>query len=247
MADEIEGKLQEVERSLGTLESRMREQVAAAESSKRTTLVVGVILVILVFASLTYTTINVRREMEPKVLAETVQALAGQQIEPLKQSLLAQKEDVITGLREQAIAVVPDLRKKAEAATVDMIDANIGKLDGKVDEIITEMLKQHKGTLQPLIEAAGTKGNDEELAEAFKVSLEELVGAKMDEVLVEFNKAMDVVEAKLDRLAMEDDKLTPEELFEKEMVIMVMGFLNNVQEPTPVPPESLAVPAPAGV
>ena len=77
MAEELDGKLQEVERSLTTLESQLREQVSRTQSGTRTLLIVGIILIAIIFTYLTILTVKIKPYVEPKVLAQVLQGTVG--------------------------------------------------------------------------------------------------------------------------------------------------------------------------
>ncbi len=54
MVEEREGRVQEIEGSVGTLESQMRAQIARAQSGGRAVLVIGIIVIAIIFGYLTW-------------------------------------------------------------------------------------------------------------------------------------------------------------------------------------------------
>lgn len=229
MADQ-EARIQEAEKAASDLETRLRELIAVTDAGRRTTLVVGIILVVIIFSYMTWLTMRIKEYTDPKVLAETIDAVVAQPaVKELETTLKAEAPEIIRGLREEAVRYIPELRVAAETKILSFVDQMSEKLEAKADEILVDAIKKHKQDLAPLIQAAAVPGGAAKLEAAFRDSLEDLIGAKMDEVIGEFNKAMLMVEAKLDRWAnTPEDKLLPEELLEKRLVQEVLNFLDDV-------------------
>ena len=229
MADQ-EARIQEAEKAASDLETRLRELIAVTDAGRRTTLVVGIILVVIIFSYMTWLTMRIKEYTDPKVLAETIDAVVAQPaVKELETTLKAEAPEIIRGLREEAVRYIPELRVAAETKILGFVDQMSEKLEAKADEILVDAIKKHKQDLAPLIQAAAVPGGAAKLEAAFRDSLEDLIGAKMDEVIGQFSKAMVMVEAKLDRWAnTPEDKLLPEELLEKRLVQEVLNFLDDV-------------------
>jgi hypothetical protein len=229
MADQ-EARIQEVEKATGDLETRLRELIAVTDAGRRTTLVVGIILVVIIFSYMTWLTMRIKEYTDPKLLAETIDAVVAQPaVKELETTLKAEAPEIIRGLREEAVKYIPELRVAAENKILGYVDLMAGKLEAKADEIVIDAIKKHKADLAPLIQAAAVPGNAAKLEAAFRDSLEDLIGPKLDEVIGEFNKAMTMIEKKLDRFATTpEDKLLPEELLEKRLITEVLNFLDDV-------------------
>lgn len=242
MADANDSRLQEIERSAGTLEGQLRGQIARVENGKRLTLIIGIILIVIIFAYLSWLTSSIKQYANPDdmsgMIATKAHEYAKAQIPEIAKELKAQAPAAVTSLREQITNGVPKLREYAEEQTLVLMDNFTASLEAKVDGIVAEMIKQHKGELNPLIEAAAVKGNDAELEKAFKDSLEELIGGEMDKLFAEFNQDMDVAKGMLAYYAQPDDKLTSAEKVNKELITAVLSFLNEVPNmmPAPTPP-----------
>jgi len=242
MADAMESRLQEIERSAGTLENQLRAQIARVERSKRITLVTGIIVIVFIFGYMTFLAVMLKPYANATFVADLLKLKANEyaqvQVPQIAQTLKDSAPDVIKTLREKAMAGVPALRERAEEGTLALMDKFTAKLETAVDGIVLEMIKQHKGELQPLIEAASIEGNDAELEKAFQESLEELLGPEMDSLFAKFNKDMDTVQRMLVYYSQPDSKLTSAELANKYLIIAVLGFINeaaNSQLLTPLP------------
>jgi len=229
MADQ-EARIQEVEKATGDLETRLRDLIGVTDASRRTTLVVGIILVVIIFSYMTWLTMRIKEYSDPKVLAETIDAVVAQPaVKELETTLKAEAPEIIKGLREEAVRYIPELRVAAENKILGFVDVMAAKLEAKADEIVMDAIKKHKADLAPLIQAAAVPGNAAKLEAAFRDSLEDLIGPKLDEVMGEFTKTMTMIETKLDRFAKTpEDKLMPEELLEKRLVQEVLNFLDDV-------------------
>lgn len=241
MADAMDSRLQEIERSAGTLETQLRGQIARVNSAKRTTLIVGVIVIVIIFGYMFWLSSMLRPYANSTELAGIVSTAANDYAQEQVPQIAAQLKEAapaaVKSLCDRAVESVPQIREYAEEQTVALMESFTASLDEKVDAIVTEMIKQHKGELEPLIEAAAAKGNEEELEKAFKDSLEELIGPEMDRVFAEFNQDMDVAQRMLAYYAQPDDKLTSAELANKYLITAVLGFINEAANITPQPPQ----------
>ena len=191
MADEQIGKAQEIERAASRLESDMRDQIARMQNGTRVVLVVGIILIVVVFISLTKLTSMAKDEASPTTLADTVQSVARTEgIPALQKLLLARAPEVAETLRGQAVNQIPAVGRLLEDWTLSLADRLVDRVDVEVDGAISQMLASQQAELKPLIENASDPESAAELEAIFTASLEELVGHKMDELLVEFDRGM---------------------------------------------------------
>jgi len=229
MADQ-EARIQEVEKATSDLETRLRDLIAVTDAGRRTTLVVGIILVVIIFSYMTWLTMRIKEYTDPKLLAETIDAVVAQPaVKELETTLKAEAPEIIRGLREEAVRYIPELRVALEKKILTYADQMAAKLESKADEIVVEAIKKHKADLAPLVQAAAVPGNAEKLEAAFRDSLEDLIGPKLDEVIGEFNRTMVMIESRLNRyVTTPEDKLLPEEPLQKRLIQEVLNFLDDV-------------------
>jgi hypothetical protein len=231
MAGEQTVQVQEVERSASRLESELREQIGRMQASSRTALAVGIILIIVIFVYLTYLTSALKKEMQPDVLVETIESYATAEGLPrLQQAFIEQAPQVAQALRQQAMSWVPVLRQTVENQAMQLTDSLIDRLDASADEVIEKFLADQKTELKPLIDRASEPDAALELEKEFTESLEEIVGQKMDDLLVQYDRGMMFVDSRLSRFQRPTAELTPEEQFEKECVVRLMGFINEASK-----------------
>jgi hypothetical protein len=224
-----------------TLEGQLRGQIARAESGKRTTLIVGVIIIVIIFGYMFWLSSMIRPYAKSGVLADMVGSKANdyaqEQVPQIAQQLKAGAPEAVAALRKQAMEGVPKLREIAEAQTLVLTDKLTGWLETQVDGIVAEFIAQEKGTLTPLIEAAAAEGNNVELEKAFQVALEERIGPEMDKLFADFMQEMDMAQRMLAYYAQPDDKLTEAERVNKSAITAVLGFLNDAPSTMLVPPK----------
>ena len=241
MAEENEGRVKEIENSVDALESQVRAQIARTQSGTRAMLVIGIILIAIIFIYMTLIVSKFKKEMEPKTLALTLQGLAEPKIDEalaaLEKTAMDRKSEIVGSLLNEVMERIPMLRKKAEKAVTGLVDQFADQLDGKVDQIVAEMLEQKKKELDPLIEAAAEKGATEALEKEFTRSLEDTIGPKMDEVLMKYHGTLAAIEARLEMLQKPDDQLTSEQRLEKEVIAAILIFIDDaVKEHLSTPP-----------
>lgn len=250
MADEQVGKAQEVERAASKLESEMREAIAKTQTGTRIMLVVGILVIIFVFFYLTWLTSRIKKELEPETLVATAESYATTEALPrLQKALVDQAPAVAQALREQAVGYIPVVGKMVEEQALRIADDLVDRLDVAADKTMSEMVAQQKKELQPLIEQASDPTAAAEIEKIFTDSLEELVGVKMDELLLQFDRGMKFVDSRLTRFLDPNAVLTPEEQAEKYLIQEMMKFMNDVTktmvEELGGKPPSATPPAPA--
>ena len=144
MADQ-EARIQEVEKATSDLETRLRDLIAVTDAGRRTTLVVGIILVVIIFSYMTWLTMRIKEYTDPKLLAETIDAVVAQPaVKELETTLKAEAPEIIRGLREEAVRYIPELRVALEKKILTYADQMAAKLESKADEIVVEAIKKHK-------------------------------------------------------------------------------------------------------
>jgi len=231
MAEELEGRVQEIEKSVDTLESQVRAQIARAQSGSRAMLVIGIILIAIIFIYMTWISAKVKELSNPEdlamILEQRVSEHVPELVEQLETELTTRASDNIEYVLDDLLKRVPGLSGRVEEAAFKLVDQFAEKLDAKADEIVKDMLAAKKKELDPLVEAAAIKGDATELKKAFKKSLEDAIGPKMDDVLVRYHGNMGVVEAHLDRLLRPDDQLSKEEKLEKEVIAAMLIFIDD--------------------
>ena len=245
MAEELEGRIGEVEKSIGTLESQIRSQIGRTQAATRTVLVVGIIVIVVIFGYMTWLSGLVKDLAQPAELAETLVLTAVNQIpkavEDIKASLKEQAPENVGRVREMLMEQVPILRGKAEEMAAMAVDRLVDQLNAKVDQVVKEVVTMHKKELEPLIKAAASDDPKDvaALEKAFTESLQQTIGPKLDEVMTEYDRAMIVLRYRLKRLAQPDAKLTIEEKFEKEAIISLMTFIQEAMEKGVIDPDAV--------
>jgi len=244
MADDTAARIQELERSVDSLESQLREQIARARAGATTVIVVGIILVV-VLLIVFYKFVNIgeiRKTMEPQNLVDSLVGVADADarisdlIKQMEERALQAKTEVVTSLRERLMAQLPVARERLIALAEDQISQLSDQLDKKVDSIVQEVIAEHQKELGDFIEAAKDKDAQQLLEQEFTRSLEELIGPSLDEYLLNYNRWMGVLNAKLDRLSLPDDQLSPDERFEKEAIVRVLTFIDDLTTEQATPP-----------
>jgi hypothetical protein len=246
MAEELDGRLSEMEKSLGALESRIREQTLRTQSRTRITLVIGIILIAGLFVWLSYLAWMIKEEMQPKQAAETVAAMFTNRIPALKDALIEHAPEVVANARQMVVSDIPVAREWAEKKSLALLDLFGQKLEDRADEMIGQIVERHRADLQPLLEAAANVGDAAKLREVFRTSMEETFGQELDEVLKNFNASLTGIEHRLDRYKLPDAQLTPDEQLEKTALIAVMSLVEQtIHEPGAAAEPSEPVPTPA--
>jgi len=254
MADTTEQRVQEIENSVGALESQLRTQIAHTQSSTRAILVIGIILIGIIFAYMTYLTGMVRKEADPKTLAQTVDGLLQQRLPALMERVEAKIKDPqaarshVDHAFNELMKLIPKLRQKAEIASDKVIDNLADRLDKKVDEMVSEMLAESETELRDLVKAAVDEEKPEALREKFRISLKESIGAQLADTLARQDAVLDAVETRIDELMKPDDQLTDEQRLEKELIAWVLFFIDDalagkvklLPDMTPATPEKSA-------
>ena len=274
MAEELDGRVEEIERSVETLESQMRAQIARTQFGTRVMLVVGIVAIVFSIIYMAIITSRIRKFIVPDELAGTVIAItqvrtrvqdlmsmveqdlidkAPRHVAALRDKAIPQVPDLISKgeellvdqapeyvakLLDEAIEQMPALRERAETGVLDAVDVFAAQLDAEADEKIGEILSMRKATLEPLIEAASVEGSSEALEEAFRESLEELIGSDLDELMRKFDGAMAALDIRLARLVNPTDMLTPEEHLVKQLITHVLIYIDEAikEQGAPTPP-----------
>lgn len=234
MADDADRRSQEIGNAVDTLETQIREQIARTRSGTTAILVIGLILIVFVFAVLTNLTNRLREAFEPEFLAEAGVGLAGERmplvVEALEAEVKKDPRERVGKLITAVMGEIPRLRKDADRRFAALIDDLAKQLDEKIDEAVGETLTTIEPEVKPLIEAARAKGNWEPLAKAFEKGLDDLITAKADEVTVEFDRSMSELDVHLDRLLKDEKDMTDAEKFQKDIVTAMLVFMCDVLE-----------------
>ncbi len=263
MADELEGRVEEIEKSVENIESQLRAQTARTQSGSRLVLVIGIILVIVSIIYFAWLSSQIKTLAEPAELADSVMAITQAQgkVEEftglIEDYLTEMAPELVTRLREEALPQVPTLmqwlearltsqapehvaflldemllnmpllRERSEALALEGVDAIADELDATIDDVVGQVLAMNKTEMQPLIEAAGAKEASAELELAFRQSLEQLIGPKLDEALRKYQGSMLLLEVRLNRLLGPEAQLSPEEKFEREVITALLVFIDD--------------------
>ena len=231
MADEKEGRVQEIERSLETLESQVRAQIARTQAGARAVLVIGIIIIAVVFGYMTYVTSKIKELATPETLAQMaedqIMSRVEEYVQTLETTLTGDAEKVVATVREKAIDQIPEIRERVEGYAESLIDQYVDQLEGKIEEVVGEVIEMKRAALDPLIAEAAKPGNDEKIAEEFTDGLRILIEPKLAEVTRDFDQSMTLLEKKLDRLQQPGARLMPEELVEKEAITSILIFIND--------------------
>jgi len=244
MADDNAARVQELERSVESLESQLREQIARTRAGATTIIVVGILLVV-VLLIVFYKFVNIgeiRKSMEPQNLVDSLvgatdaDARISEIIKQMEQRALEGKTEVVTNLRERLMAQLPAARERLVALAEDQISQLSKTLDEKVDGIVQEILAEHQKELGDFIEAAKHKDAQRLLEEQFTRSLEELIGPSLDEYILNYNRWMGALDARLARLSQPEERLSPDERFEKQAIVKVLTFIDDLTAEQPPAP-----------
>ncbi len=231
MADDTEARVQEVERSVESLESQVRAQIARTKAGARAVLIIGIIIIIAIFIYMSWISKKAGEVFEPIGLVDMmevrVQAELPAAVQKLEVSLKSQAGEHVAALRKQVVAQIPVLAQKAEELAVDAIDRLADELEAKVGDVVSEVLEMKKVERDPLINAASVPGNDEKLRVAFQEGMEVLVGQKLDEVLQRFESTMLALNWRLDMLNQPVAKLTPEQMLQQEAIATILTFIDT--------------------
>jgi len=246
MAEELDGRLDQMEKSLAALESHVREQTLHTQSNTRIVLVAGVIFIAALFCWLSFIAWKIKDEMKPDKAAETVAALFNNRIPALKDALIQHAPDVVANARQMVVSDIPVARQWAEKKSLALVDTFGQKLEDRANDMIGKIVEVHRKELQPLIEAATAPGSASKLQETFRTSMEDLFGRQLDEVLKDFDASMTGIEHRLDRYKLPDSQLNPDEQLEKTALIAMMSLIEQAtQAPGATGETSKPAPKPA--
>ena len=232
MAEEREDSVQEIESSLDALESQLRAQIARARAGGRAMLVIGIIVIAIIFGYMTWLTKMVRDVADPVGLLDIAEAKVVEHKEEalknLEAALIEKAPEYVALATERIESAIPLLREQARKAATAAIDLLADELEAKIDGVVAEVIAMHEEELRPLIETAAAEGGAEKLEEAFEESMEILIGKKLDEVLLQFDRALMIVDLELDRLDKPLEDLSLEQVMLKEMVTTILYAINDI-------------------
>ena len=213
-------------------EARLRADIAAVRRGTVIMAVIGIILIVIVYAVLGNLVTAMEREMDPATLGQTVAGFAADGVP----KVMAQMEQ---GLKEGAPGHVarlfslaeeqtPQLRMKAEDAAVQMLGRVMDKLEGQMDAVIDNLLAHaDKAKVQEAIQAA-LEAKPEDLEKYFTEMLEEDIGRTTDLVLKnDVYPMLDDVEKSLVRLSLDNSYLAPYEIEMKEQVSAILIVIDD--------------------
>ncbi len=231
MGEEKTGSVQEMERSVETLESQVREQIARARAAATTVLVVGIIVVAVILIILFTYSGPMKEAMEPGNIVDSVQGLAQDRIPELVTQVEGQlAEDApqhVAAVRREMMNRLPQVRMQIEQAADQQIEKYSNELETRVESVIDDVIAMHKKELSDIIDAAVASDDPEPLRVAFRDSMEELIGTKLDEVLPDYEKNIRLVKYRVERLSQPEERLSPDEKFEKECVQRMLIYIDD--------------------
>lgn len=245
---EDKAQLQELERSVETLESRMREQIARTRAGGTTTLVVGIILLAaLVITMFTYVSIGeIKEAMKPKSMVEAavgltdIEAKIDAALETAEEELKAKAPEAMVQVREKLMEGIPAVRQRLEEAADEYIAKMSADLDRQATRIMDELFTMHKQELGDFVGAVAQKGNTAAVEKALKDALEGLIGPALDENMKEFNLYMDDYERQVKGLLAARKPLREDREFWCEAAVrMLIGmdeFLKEEEKARMKPP-----------
>lgn len=245
---EDKAQLQDLERSVETLESRMREQIARTRAGGTTTLVVGIILLAaLVIVMFSYVNIGeIKETMEPQNLLDSVVGLTDldtkidEALETAESELKARAPETVAQVREKLMEGIPAVRRQLEEAADEYIAKMATDLDSQATKIMDELFALHKQELGDFVGAVAQKGNTDAVGTALKDALDSLIGPALDENLREFNLYMDDYERQVKGLLAAKKPLRDDREFWCEaavrMLIAMDDFLMEEEKARMKPP-----------
>ena len=131
MAAEQEGRVEEIEKSVGSLESQIRAQIARTQSGTRAVLVVGIIVVIIIFAYFAWLSSLIKTVAEPVAFADSLMGITQAEekvakfMDTLEDSLTKRAPELVTRLREEALPRVPELMQQVEDTLISQAPARV--------------------------------------------------------------------------------------------------------------------------
>jgi len=240
MASEESAQTQDVQRAADGLASRLEGLVAEVQRSNRTTIIVGIILAVVIALYMHLLIVNRLEKYikEPDTIAALIRTSAQQQIpeliNELRTSLRSNAQQYVADGRKALMTQVPKFRKNLEKRVVNGAAKEMrAVLQGGLDKIVDDMIKNQKDKLDPLIaKAADDEGVSiltDEFEKLFEEGLGEPLKARLDKG--KYVKRMKDMAAYLRRLRTAKD-LRPKEEYEKELLTEAVATLARIMKKT---------------
>jgi len=159
MADAQESRLDEMERSLGAIQTDMREQIARTRVNTRVVLIVGLIVVVIVIAYMSWLFGKMKDFADPRGLADDIMRIASEKApdlaKQLGESLKKNAVENVKKMEEMALRNLPDLRAKAIALAKEQLTKNAPQLRKYAIEQGRAYLKENAQKVRQQLATAG--------------------------------------------------------------------------------------------
>ncbi len=131
MADAQENRMDEMERSLGAIQTEMREQIARTRVNTRVLLIVGLVVVIILCFYLSYLIRELKSKASPEAMADILVKYASDHATAfsvqIEDSLKKAAPTYVKAGEQFALEQIPDLRKQAVASAKTYFAENAPK------------------------------------------------------------------------------------------------------------------------
>jgi hypothetical protein len=155
MADAQGSRMDELERSLGNLQTEMREQIARTRVNTRVTLIVGLVVVAIIIGYLSWLMGEVKKFAEPRGIADDVLHYAEKNAPDMAARLEAKLEtdvqDNVKYLEELALQQMPNAREFAVAQGKKYLEENAPALRDQAIAAAKTYLKENAQKLREQI------------------------------------------------------------------------------------------------
>lgn len=215
------------------LEKKIDAQIARAKAMQTTTLVIGVVLIVIIIGYFMFMASQVRKMMVPQDLAE----IAGDQIRTRVTELTPELEKAA---RENAPKLVDSLvneiienqlpsgRQFLEEMIKEESTRQLDRMENILVESFREVIDQNDEAIRSLVEALKNDEGRETFQESIRaLLLEALNDGEINVALDSYGMALEEVNGLLLRLSSPDEELTNEERITKQLIVVVRELANR--------------------
>ena len=216
--DQESGRLSKIESDLNSLESKLKRDA-------RLTLIVAVIALCLMTAYFVYGYQQFASILKPTELVATVAGMVDENIEPARESLVAEIEKSAPTWAEslsiQAIEATPSLRESLEEYILSQSEESIGKVVSLTEDRFKGILSQHHDEVQNLVtELTTNEQASKEVIDALQQVLNDEIGRDMQANAGEVLETLNLLTHRVDKLA-KGKNLSEEEKLERQALMIV--------------------------
>ena len=226
MAPEQDVKSPSTDAAVSSLAKRLQGLLHETRHANRVSLIGGVVLAIFIAAYMHFLIVG-RLEVyikDPATIATLIRVSAEQHVpqvmRELERSLKTNAPEMIAQARTQLMTALPETRKAIEKQAVETIVKEVrAVIQGNLDKVVDDMVRNQKGKLEPLIAKASSEDGVHKLTEEFTHLFEEGLGKPFRDRLEEgkYVQRLRHMAEYMRRLRTAKD-LTPKEQVEREWV-----------------------------